>query len=82
MLHFYSWLKLQSRERRWLQLPQSVLGGKTSYNLPFFINIEIVLYLQIIFHQMKNDRYSCECNLCNCIRSLEKKSGLQQGLNP
>ena len=26
--------------------------------------------------QMKNDPRSCQRNLCNCVRSLEKKSGL------
>ena len=25
---------------------------------------------------MKNDHRSCQRNLCNCVRSLEKKSGL------
>ena len=25
---------------------------------------------------MKNDPRSCECNLCNCVRSLKKNSGL------
>ena len=31
---------------------------------------------------MKNDPCSCECNLCNCVRSLKKNEGLQRDLNP
>ena len=30
---------------------------------------------------MKNDPRGCERNLCNCVRSLKKKSGLQRDLN-
>ena len=33
------------------------------------------------WNQMKNDTHSCECNLCNCVRSLKKNLGLQWDLN-
>ena len=29
------------------------------------------------FIQVKNNTRSCEVNLCNCVRSLKKKSGIQ-----
>ena len=35
-----------------------------------------------ISNQMKNDPRSCERNLCNCVRSLKEKLGLQRDLNP
>ena len=37
--------------------------------------------LETLVYQMKNDPRSCASNICNCIRSLKKKSGLQQDLN-
>ena len=34
------------------------------------------------WNRKKNDPRSCERNLCNCVRSLKKRSGLQRDLNP
>ena len=31
---------------------------------------------------MKNDPCSCECNLCNCVRSLKKKIRTSTGFEP
>ena len=33
------------------------------------------------FIQVKNNPRSCKVNLCNCVRSLKKKSGLQSYFN-
>ena len=32
--------------------------------------------------EFANDPRSCERNLCNCVRSLKEKLGLQRDLNP
>ena len=53
--------------------------AETILQLSMSLNDEMMYEIN---HQESYDPRSYECNLCNCISTSLKKSGLQPGLNP